>query len=138
MNDEHPLHTSRSRDAAVRRVARANRRLLLASTALTGVLAAAAAHAFPGRTVKSGTVGTAKGAHVTTKSTHAPTTSGARATTAPQRRSGSSGSSGSSNSSGSSGDSATGTSRLKAPAQTPTASSTEQSTAATPVVSGGS
>ncbi len=48
-----PDHTPRSRDAALRRLARANRWLLAGSAALTGVLTAVAASAFPGKTLKT-------------------------------------------------------------------------------------
>ena len=45
-------HTSRSRDAALRRLSRANRWLIAGSATLTGVLTAVAASAFPGKTLK--------------------------------------------------------------------------------------
>ena len=46
-------HTPRSRDAALRRLARANRWLIAGSVTLTGALTAVAANAFPGRTLKT-------------------------------------------------------------------------------------
>lgn len=42
-------HTNRTRDAALRRLALANRWLIAASAAVTGLFTALAAHAFPGR-----------------------------------------------------------------------------------------
>jgi hypothetical protein len=47
------VHTNRTRDAALRRLALANRWLIAASATLTGVLSAVAAQAFPGRTISS-------------------------------------------------------------------------------------
>jgi outer membrane biosynthesis protein TonB len=46
-------HTTRTRDAALRRLGHANRWLLAGSAALTGAFTAVAANAFPGRTVKA-------------------------------------------------------------------------------------
>lgn len=46
-------HTPRSRDAALRRLSRANRWLIAGSVTLTGALTAVAANAFPGRTLKT-------------------------------------------------------------------------------------
>ena len=46
-------HTTRTRDAALRRLAHANRWLIAGSAALTGAFTAVAANAFPGRAVKS-------------------------------------------------------------------------------------
>src|SRR5437899_1478171 len=52
------------RDAALRRLSRANRWLVAGSMALTGVFAEVAASAFPGKTVKtSGTTGSRSHAH---------------------------------------------------------------------------
>ncbi|HXB65770.1 MAG TPA: hypothetical protein VNV42_12950 [Solirubrobacteraceae bacterium] len=48
----HHPHTSRTRDAALRRLRHANRWLIGGSAALTGVLTAVAASAFPGKTLK--------------------------------------------------------------------------------------
>ncbi len=48
-------HTSRSRDAAVRRLGRANRWLIAGSAVLTGVLTDVAANAFPGHSIASRT-----------------------------------------------------------------------------------
>jgi hypothetical protein len=49
--------TSDSRDAAMRRLSRANRWLIAGSVALTGVLADVAANAFPGKTLHKTTRG---------------------------------------------------------------------------------
>jgi hypothetical protein len=57
-------HTTRTRDAALRRLARSNRWLLAGSTALAGMLTAVAANAFPGKAVKT----TPAGAHVSATS----------------------------------------------------------------------
>lgn len=46
-------HTNRARDAALRRLSTANRLLIGVSAALTGVLTAVAAHAFPGKTLSA-------------------------------------------------------------------------------------
>lgn len=51
-------HTPRTRDAALRRLKSINRWLIAGSAALTGLFAAVAANAFPGRSIKS-TSGTA-------------------------------------------------------------------------------
>lgn len=48
-------HTTRSRDAALRRLGRANRWLLAGSVVLTGVLTDVAANAFPGHKLASRT-----------------------------------------------------------------------------------
>jgi hypothetical protein len=48
-----PLHTTHTRDAALRQLHRINRCLIAGSVVLTGVFAEAAAHAFPGRTTKT-------------------------------------------------------------------------------------
>jgi hypothetical protein len=45
-------HTAHARDAALRELHRINRWLIAGSVVLTGVLTDAAAHAFPGKTVK--------------------------------------------------------------------------------------
>jgi outer membrane biosynthesis protein TonB len=50
-------HTSRSRDSALRRLSLSTRWLIAGSVALTGALSEAAAHAFPGKTVKAGAHG---------------------------------------------------------------------------------
>jgi hypothetical protein len=47
------VHTTRTRDAALRQLSRANRWLIAGSVVLTGVLADVAANAFPGKSVKS-------------------------------------------------------------------------------------
>ena len=47
------MHTSHTRDAALRELHRINRWLVAGSVVLTGVFAEAAAHAFPGRTAKA-------------------------------------------------------------------------------------
>lgn len=46
-------HTPRTRDAALSRLKSANRWLIVASAALTGIFTAVAANAFPGRTIKT-------------------------------------------------------------------------------------
>src|ERR1700730_13132744 len=48
-----PVHTAHARDAALRKLKRANRVLLAGSVVLTGVLSDVAANAFGGRTIKS-------------------------------------------------------------------------------------
>src|ERR1700677_354290 len=45
-------HTAHARDAALRELHRINRWLIAGSVVLTGVLTDAAAHAFPGKTIK--------------------------------------------------------------------------------------
>jgi hypothetical protein len=69
--------SSRSRDAALRRLAHCNRWLLAGSATLTGVFTLLAAQAFPGRTASAATKGTGtKGSasrareHVTARGTH--------------------------------------------------------------------
>lgn len=47
-------HTPRTRDAALRRLAKSNRWLIAGSAALTGIFTAVAANAFPGHTLKNG------------------------------------------------------------------------------------
>lgn len=49
-------HTTQSRDAALRQLHRINRWLIAGSVVLTGVLTDVAAHAFPGKTLKSGSL----------------------------------------------------------------------------------
>src|ERR1700687_677061 len=48
-------HTPNARDAALRRLSRANRWLIAGSVVLTGVLSDVAANAFAGKTIKSST-----------------------------------------------------------------------------------
>jgi outer membrane biosynthesis protein TonB len=48
-----PLHTTHTRDAALRQLHRINRWLIAGSVVLAGVFAEAAANAFPGRTTKT-------------------------------------------------------------------------------------
>jgi hypothetical protein len=62
--------TSHTRDAALRRLSRANRWLIAGSVALTGVFAEVAANAFPGKTVHKGS----SGARSSSKATSAPST----------------------------------------------------------------
>jgi hypothetical protein len=50
-------HGSQTRDAALRRLGRANRWLIAGSVTLTGVLAEVAAQAFPGKSVHSPATG---------------------------------------------------------------------------------
>lgn len=52
-------HTTRTRDAALRRLGHVNRWLIAGSAALTGAFTAVAANAFPGRTVKPVTTSSA-------------------------------------------------------------------------------
>jgi hypothetical protein len=47
------IHTTHTRDAALRQLSRANRWLIAGSVVLTGVLADVAANAFPGKTVSN-------------------------------------------------------------------------------------
>jgi hypothetical protein len=51
------IHTSHTRDAALRQLHRINSWLIAGSIALTGVFAEAAVHAFPGRTTKAASAG---------------------------------------------------------------------------------
>jgi outer membrane biosynthesis protein TonB len=97
-------HTPRSRDSALRRLALSNRWMIAGSVALSGVLAEAAANAFPGKTINAGT--------------QAAVTKTAAAREAARRRARQRGSSGS-------------TSSLQAPAQAPQASP-ERNTEAAP------
>jgi hypothetical protein len=59
------IHTTHTRDAALRQLHRINRWLIAGSVVLTGAFAEAAAHAFPGRTTKPASVSKVKrsGAH---------------------------------------------------------------------------
>ena len=57
------IHTTHTRDAALRELHRINRWMIAASVVLTGVLTDVAANAFPGRTVKSVTKTKATGGH---------------------------------------------------------------------------
>src|SRR5258708_22717934 len=57
------LHTPGTRDAALRRLARANRWLIGGSVALTGVLTDVAANAFSGHTVHTSSTGKRTKAH---------------------------------------------------------------------------
>jgi hypothetical protein len=102
-------HTSRSRDAALRRLRRVNRWLIAGSATLTGVLTAVAASAFPGKTVKQTRARSAREAY---HSTGATGTSTGRGTS-------------------------TGASTLNAPAQAPRSSTTEESSSATEESSAG-
>jgi hypothetical protein len=63
-------HGSQTRDAALRRLGRANRWLIAGSVTLTGVLAEVAAQAFPGKSVHSPATGAAasSSAHTPAKS----------------------------------------------------------------------
>jgi hypothetical protein len=97
-----PNHTSRSRDAALRRLHRANRWLIAGSATLTGVLTAVAASAFPGKTLKETRARSAGKAHRSTGATGTRTGSGT----------------------------STGTSTLKAAKQAPQTSTTEGSSSA--------
>jgi hypothetical protein len=51
------IHTTHTRDAGLRQVRRINRWTIAASIALTGVLWDVAAHAFPGKTIKTSASG---------------------------------------------------------------------------------
>jgi hypothetical protein len=61
--DESHSHTSRTRDAALHRLGHFNRLLIAGSVVLTGLLTDVAAHAFPGKTVKTVPTQKAKGSH---------------------------------------------------------------------------
>jgi hypothetical protein len=65
-----PIHTTNTRDAALRHLQRINRWLIAGSVVLTGAFVEAAAHAFPGRTAKTASAGKAKqtGARVSSPS----------------------------------------------------------------------
>jgi hypothetical protein len=56
----HAIHTSRSRDAALRRLTSTNRWLIAGSAVLTGLLTDVAANAFSGHTKQSSPAGSAK------------------------------------------------------------------------------
>jgi len=60
-----------ARDAALRRLSRANRWLVAGSVALTGVFAEVAASAFPGKTVKASSAGGSKKAGIRASKTAA-------------------------------------------------------------------
>lgn len=76
------IHTRHTRDAALNRLRQANRWMIAGSAALTGVLADAAANAFPGHTVTRGsTRGTAAEANSTTKQLAPPAQAPRGATT---------------------------------------------------------
>jgi hypothetical protein len=64
-----PIHTTHTRDAALRQLHRITRWLIAGSVVLTGVLSDVAANAFAGKTVKRRLTGTAGGSHANTKST---------------------------------------------------------------------
>jgi hypothetical protein len=85
-----PIHTTHTRDAALRQLHRINRWLIAGSVVLTGAFAEAAAHAFPGRTAKAASASKAKRAGVRTgspsrRTTHSlqPPAHAPRATTEP-------------------------------------------------------
>jgi hypothetical protein len=69
-----PVHTTHSRDAALRSLRRVNRWMLAGSLVLTGVLSDVAAHAFPGKTVKA-TSAAEKQAPRARSGSHRPTAS---------------------------------------------------------------
>jgi outer membrane biosynthesis protein TonB len=60
-------HSTNTRDAALRRLSVSTRWLIAGSVALTGALSEAAAHAFPGKTVKVGARGRAAAKHNSTQ-----------------------------------------------------------------------
>jgi hypothetical protein len=62
------LHTPNTRDSALSRLKSANRWLIGVSLALTGVLTAVAANAFPGRTLKTSGAAAASGTRKAGKS----------------------------------------------------------------------
>ncbi|HEY3827807.1 MAG TPA: hypothetical protein VGL57_01295 [Solirubrobacteraceae bacterium] len=66
-----PIHTTHTRDAALRQLHRLNRWLIAGSVVLAGVFAEAAAHAFPGKTAKTTSASKVKRsrAHTTAPST---------------------------------------------------------------------
>jgi hypothetical protein len=70
------IHTTHTRDAALRELGRLNRWLVAGSVVLTGAFAEAAANAFPGKTSKPAA---ARGAKSSTARAHAP----AKTTTHP-------------------------------------------------------
>jgi hypothetical protein len=69
-----PIHTTHTRDAALRQLHRINRWLIAGSVVLTGVFADAAAHAFPGRTTKTATASKVKRSGAHTSAPHTTTT----------------------------------------------------------------
>jgi hypothetical protein len=77
------LHTSHSRDAALRRLRGVNRWLLAGSAALTGVLTDVAANAFPGHSKRAATP-SAKPHHSSSKALKPPSQAPRPATTAQQ------------------------------------------------------
>ena len=79
------LHTSRSRDAALRRLRRANRWLIAGSATLTGVLTAVAASAFPGKTLKDIRATAHHDGHRSTRTAGASSSSSASTLKAPSR-----------------------------------------------------
>ncbi|HEV7163334.1 MAG TPA: hypothetical protein VGN25_08780 [Solirubrobacteraceae bacterium] len=93
------IHTTHTRDAALRQLHTVNRWMIAGSVVLTGVLSDVAAHAFPGKTTKSiaGTKGTASKhakksrSHTTTgvlkPPAQAPKTTSTEATPPPEARS---------------------------------------------------
>lgn len=76
-------HTSRSRDSALRRLSLSTRWLIAGSVALTGALSEAAAHAFPGKTVKVGAHGR-RGVKHAQSSSQGPASSLAPPATTPE------------------------------------------------------
>jgi outer membrane biosynthesis protein TonB len=56
------IHTTHTRDAALRQLSHLNRWLVAGSVLLTGALTEAAAHAFPGRTIKRSATAATKAA----------------------------------------------------------------------------
>ena len=74
------IHTTHTRDAALRELGRLNRWLIAGSVALTGLFAEAAASAFPGKTVKPAT---AHGSKRAAKHTPAPASTSTQALQPP-------------------------------------------------------
>jgi hypothetical protein len=62
-----PIHTTHTRDAALRELGRLNRWLVAGSVVLTGAFAEAAANAFPGKTSKPASARRATGSAARTR-----------------------------------------------------------------------
>jgi hypothetical protein len=148
------IHTTHTRDAALRQLGRTNRVLIAAAVGLTGVLSDVAANAFPGKTIKSaaaGKQGTAKahGASTTTSTqplsppAQAPQATTSTEATAPAESSQQATPSQESTPPAESSQQATPSQESTPPAEssqqaTPSQESTPSQEAAPPVVSGGS
>ena len=80
------VHTRSTRDAALHRLRIVNRSLIAGSVALTGVLWALAANAFPGRTIKTTASGARTTANRRAKQATASHASAAKTTTQTLKR----------------------------------------------------